>query len=752
MICMSGVQTAAEVRKSSTGTLYEVIDSVNLEITSMENIYRNISASAVTMSDVYQGMSASAAVMSGACQGMNASGAAVSKAYRDMSASIDERSLEAANESCPSMALTASRTRRYIDVSSEAQGEFNSKMEAGKDKANGLLKKIKATVASYMKLEKLSEAFDLSDQLAATTARLNLMNDGLQSTENLQNMIFLAAEQSRGSYQATADAVAGFGITAGDAFGSSEETVAFVEQINKQFAIAGMEASDIDAAMQQLTQVMGEGVLGGAEYDSILAQAPNIIQTIADYMGVPEEQLKNMAAEGQITADIVKAAMFAAADETNAKFAQMPQTFAQIETSFQNNTLMAFQPVLQKMNEIANSEAVQGLVNGAAAGVSMVAGIALELVNLLSNVADTVADNWSWLEPIVYGVAGALAVYCTALGIYNGIQAISNGLKAMAAFQEKVHAASLAMEAGATFTATAAQHGFNAALMACPLTRIILLIIAVIAVFYAAVAAVNHFAGTAVSATGLICGAVAFAGALILNTAIGILNAILQWAWTNFVEPFIGIIEFVLNATNGGFDSFGDAVANLIGNIISWFLSLGKIVTKIIDAIFGTDWTSGLNALQDSVLEWGKNENAITLDRTAPMIDTRVDYGDAWDAGYSFGEGIDNSISSLFGGDERDEHEYDSSHYGEAITDGIDDIGDNTGAIRDSMQITEEDLKYLRDIAEQEAVNRFTTAEIIIEQTNHNNVSGRMDLDGIVSGLTDAANEAVAVIAEGVYA
>lgn len=749
---MSGVQTAAEVRKSSTGTLYEVIDSVNLEITSMENIYRNISASAVTMSDVYQGMSASAAVMSGACQGMNASGAAVSKAYRDMSASIDERSLEAANESCPSMALTASRTRRYIDVSSEAQGEFNSKMEAGKDKANGLLKKIKATVASYMKLEKLSEAFDLSDQLAATTARLNLMNDGLQSTENLQNMIFLAAEQSRGSYQATADAVAGFGITAGDAFGSSEETVAFVEQINKQFAIAGMEASDIDAAMQQLTQVMGEGVLGGAEYDSILAQAPNIIQTIADYMGVPEEQLKNMAAEGQITADIVKAAMFAAADETNAKFAQMPQTFAQIETSFQNNTLMAFQPVLQKMNEIANSEAVQGLVNGAAAGVSMVAGIALELVNLLSNVADTVADNWSWLEPIVYGVAGALAVYCTALGIYNGIQAISNGLKAMAAFQEKVHAASLAMEAGATFTATAAQHGFNAALMACPLTRIILLIIAVIAVFYAAVAAVNHFAGTAVSATGLICGAVAFAGALILNTAIGILNAILQWAWTNFVEPFIGIIEFVLNATNGGFDSFGDAVANLIGNIISWFLSLGKIVTKIIDAIFGTDWTSGLNALQDSVLEWGKNENAITLDRTAPMIDTRVDYGDAWDAGYSFGEGIDNSISSLFGGDERDEHEYDSSHYGEAITDGIDDIGDNTGAIRDSMQITEEDLKYLRDIAEQEAVNRFTTAEIIIEQTNHNNVSGRMDLDGIVSGLTDAANEAVAVIAEGVYA
>lgn len=752
---MSGVQTAAEVRKSSTGTLYEVIDSVNLEITSMENIYRNISASAVTMSDVYQGMSASAAVMSGACQGMNASTAAVSKAYRDMSASIDERSLEAANESCLRMALTASRTRRYIDVSSEAQGEFNSKMEAGKDKANGLLQKIKAAAAPYMKLEKLSEAFDLSDQLAATTARLNLMNDGLQSTENLQDMIFLAAEQSRGSYQATADAVAGFGITAGDAFGSSEETVAFVEQINKQFAIAGMEASDIDAAMQQLTQVMGEGVLSGAEYDSILAQAPNIIQTIADYMGVPEEQLKNMAAEGQITADIVKAAMFAAADETNAKFAQMPQTFAQIETSFRNNALMAFQPVLQKMNEIANSEAVQGLVNGAIAGISVAAGIALELLNLLSDVADTVADNWSWLEPIVYGVAGALAVYYGWLLLTEAAEKAVAAAQAIATGAKMLAVPVYAILTGATMAEVAAQWGLNAAMYACPIVWIIILIIALIAVFYAAVAALNHFTGTSVSATGLICGA--------FMVALAVIGNIFVTLWNLAADVFVLIYNLVASVANFMGNVFDDpvgAIARLFFDLFDTVLGILEALASAIDTIFGSNLAGSIRGWRDSLGGWvddtfGKENEIMARINADDMKLGRFDPEAAWDAGYSFGEGIDGTgnaarASGLLSGGLGDAFAPDD--YTEEISSGIHDTADNTGAIRDSMEITEEDLRYLRDIAEQEAVNRFTTAEIIIEQTNHNNVSGRMDLDGIVSGLTDAANEAVTVIAEGVYA
>ena len=196
---------------------------------------------------------------------------------------------------------------------------------------------------------------------------------------------------------------------AGDAFSSSEETIAFMEQVNKQFRIAGTEAAGIDAAMLQLTQAMGSGVLRGEEYNSILEQAPNIIQAIADYLEVPKGELKDMAAEGMITADIVKAAMFAAADETNAKFESMPMTFEQIWTSFENHALMAFQPVLERMNEIGNSEAFQGIVDNAITALSVVAGLALEAFDLLVAGAQLLADNWSWLSPIIYGVAGALA-------------------------------------------------------------------------------------------------------------------------------------------------------------------------------------------------------------------------------------------------------------------------------------------------------------------------------------------------------
>ena len=431
-----------------------------------------------------------------------------------------------------------------------------------------------------------------------------------------------------------------------------------------------------------------------------------------------------MAAEGVITADIVKAAMFAAADETNAKFESMPMTFEQIWTSFENTALMAFQPVLERMNEIGNSETFQGLADNAIGALSVVAWFALEVFDLLIAGAQLVADNWSWLSPIIYGVAGALAVY-------YGWQMLC---------------------AVATGTMSAAQAVLNAIMGANPVMIVVLAVIALIAAFYAAVGAINHFMGTSVSATGIICGVIAMAGAVVLNTAIGVINAILQAVW-QFVTPFIFIVEWILNVANGGFDSFGGAVANLIGNIISWFLSLGMVVTKIIDAIFGTDWTAGLSSLQDTVLAWGKNEDAVTLDRTAPEIDYRINYEDSWDAGYSFGKGIDESIADFDPASLFDTNIPDAGSYAnlEGIWSGVEDIAGNTGAMADSMEITGEELKYLRDMAEQEVVNRFTTAEIKIEQTNHNTIKNDMDLDGIMSGMTDMMNEAIDISTEGVH-
>lgn len=673
---------------------------------------------------------------------------------------VENMDVEAANQAYLRLSQTVGNTERYIRDNVDEQGRFNREIEEGTNEANSLMQTIKGAVAAYATIQTLSTALNLSDQLTSTTARLNLMNDGLQTTQDLQNMIYLSAERARGSYQATADAVSKLGLMAGDAFGSSEEIIAFMEQVNKQFTIAGTEAAGIDAAMLQLTQAMGSGVLRGEEYNSILEQAPNIIQAIADYMEVPKGQLKDMAAEGQITADIVKAAMFAAADETNVKFESMPKTFSQIWTSFQNTALMEFQPVLQRMNEIANSEAFQEFVNNAIEGLSMVAGIALEIFDLLVGVAGAVADNWSWLSPIIYGVAAALAVYYGWQLAVNAINAITKGIHIAMAIAQMIHAAATGALTAATAAEIAAQNGLNAALYACPIVWIIVLIIALIALFYAAVAAVNKFAGTSVSATGIICGAFMVALAFIGNIFVAL--------WNLVVDVFVLIYNLVATVANFIGNVFTDpigAVCRLFFDLADTVLGILQALASAIDAIFGSNLAGSVQGWRDSLGGWvddtfGKGDEVMAKMNADDMKLGRFEYGAAWDAGYSFGEGIDESIanfdpSSLFDTNVPGADDYANlGNYGSGIGgigSGVDDIAGNTGKIADSMDITEEDLKYLRDIAEQEAVNRFTTAEITIEQTNNNNISSKMDLDGVISGLDDALGEAIDIITEGAH-
>ena len=682
----------------------------------------------------------------------------------NLNRAVENMDVQAANEAYLRLSQTVGNTERYIRDNVDEQGRFNQEINEGVANADNLMNTIKGAVAAYATIQTVTKALDLSDTLTSTTARLNLMNDGLQTTQDLQNMIYLSAERSRGAYQATADAVSKLGLMAGDAFGSSEEIVAFMEQVNKQFTIAGTETAGIEAAMLQLTQAMGSGVLRGEEYNSILEQAPNIIQAIADYMDVPKGQLKDMAAEGQITADIVKAAMFAAADETNAKFESMPMTFSQIWTSFQNTALMAFQPVLNRMNEIANSDAFQNFVNNAITGLSTVAGIALEIFDLLVDVASAVADNWSWLSPIIYGVAAALVVYYTALGIYNGIQLISNGIKAAAALQEKIHAASLAMETGVTFAATAAQYGFNAALYACPLTWIIMLILALIVVIFAVCNAIAKMTGIANSGFGVITGGV---------------NVVIQF-FKNLSLTVANIALGIGNAIAALASNMMTAFHNAICSVQSWFYNLLSTALSVIEGI-----CSALNKLPFVEFDYSGISSAADdyAAKASEAAGNKEDYqsisdafnegfttfdafqdgwaSDAFNAGAAWGDGIADkvsnfSLSDVFGQTDIPNVGDYTSGFNDAIAnsgvgDSIGNIDDNTGKIKDSLDVTEEDLKYLRDIAEQETINRFTTAEITIEQTNHNTVSGKMDLDGVVDGLTDAVNEAVDIIAEGVH-
>lgn len=680
---------------------------------------------------------------------------------QNLNRAVDNMDVQAANEAYLRLSQTVGNTERYIRDNVDEQGRFNREIEEGTNEANSLMQTIKGAVAAYATIQTLSTALNLSDQLTSTTARLNLMNDGLQTTQDLQNMIYLSAERARGSYQATADAVSKLGLMAGDAFGSSEEIIAFMEQVNKQFTIAGTEAAGIDAAMLQLTQAMGSGVLRGEEYNSILEQAPNIIQAIADYMEVPKGQLKDMAAEGQITADIVKAAMFAAADDTNAKFESMPKTFSQIWTSFQNTALMAFQPVLQRINEIANSEAFQTFVNNAIEGLSMVAGVVLEIFDALVDVAGVVAENWSWLSPIIYGVVGALAVYYTWLLLTKGAELAVAAVHGIVAVAKGIMAAATMIATGATWAETTAQYGFNAALLACPITWIIILIIALIALFYAAVAAVNKFAGTSVSATGIICGAFMVALAFIGNIFVAL--------WNLVVDVFVLIYNLVATVANFIGNVFTDpigAVCRLFFGLADTVLGILQALASAIDAIFGSNLAGSVQGWRDSLGGWvddtfGKGDEIMAKMNADDMKLGRFEYGAAWDAGYSFGEGIDESIanfdpSSLFDTNIPGADDYANlSDYGSGIGgigSGVDDIAGNTGAIKDSMDITEEDLKYLRDIAEQEAINRFTTAEINIDQSGmQNTINKDTDIDGVVNMLTDAVNETIDRMAEGVH-
>lgn len=682
----------------------------------------------------------------------------------DLNRAMERMDVSAANEAYLRLSSTVSNTERYIRDNTDEQGRFNRAIDEGTQGAGDLMNMIKGAVAAYASVQTIGKVMDLSDQLTSTTARLNLMNDGLQTTQDLQNMIYLSAERSRGAYQATADAVSKLGLMAGDAFSSSEEIIAFTEQLNKQFTIAGTETAGIEAAMLQLTQAMGSGVLRGEEYNSILEQAPNIIQAIADYMEVPKGQLKDMAAEGEITAEIVKNAMFAASDETNAKFEAMPKTFSQIWTSFQNTALMAFQPVLQRLNDVANSEAFQTFINGAIEALSMVAGIVVEIFNLIASVGTMIADNWSWLSPIIYGVAAALLVYYGRLMLVRGAELALAAVQGVVAVAKGILAAATMLVTGATWAQTTAQYGLNAAMYACPIVWIIILIIALIALFYAAVAAVNKFAGTSVSATGIICGVFMVAAAFIGNLFVALINFVIDIfvvLW-NFIAAFANFFGNVFNDPVG-------AIARLFFDLVDTVLSLLQSLASAIDTIFGSNLAGAVQGWRDSLGGWvdstfGQGEEIMAKLNAEDLHLDRFEYSSAWDAGYSFGEGIDESIanfdpSSLFDTNVPGAGDYaDLSNYGSdlgglgGIGSGVDDIAGNTGAIADSMDITEEDLKYLRDIAEQEAVNRFTTAEISVDMSGmQNNISNGMDLDGVISGLTEGVNEAIDSMAEGVH-
>lgn len=666
--------------------------------------------------------------------------------------------VSAANDAYLRLSQTVGNTERYIRDNVDEQGRFNQEISAGTQQANELTNTIKRAVAAYISIQSVGKALNISDELVQTTSRLNMMNDGVQTTAELVNMVYVAAQDARGSFSQMADVVARFGNNAKDAFSSSEEVVAFADLIQKQMTIAGASTQEAANAELQLSQALGSGVLRGDELNSIFEQAPNLIQNIADYLDVPIGKIREMAADGELSADVVKAAIFSAADDINSKFNEMPMTWGQMWQSMQNTALIAFQPVLQRLNDLANSEAFQTFIQGAIEAMATLANILLNVFEVAASVGAFIGDNWSIIAPIIYGVIAALGAYLAIMGIVNAITAISAAIDA-------TKAAADALAAGQTFLWTVQQYGLNAALAACPITWIIVLIIALIAIIFAVCNAIAKMTGIANSGFGVITGGVNVViqffknlGLTVANIALGIGNAIAALA-SNMMTAF----------------------HNAICSIQSWFYNLLSTALSVIEGICAAlnklpfvefDYSGISSAADDyaakaSEAAGNKEDYQSISDAFNEGFTTFDAFQDGWasdafNAGAAWGDGVADkvsnfSLSDVFGQTDIPNVSDYTSGFSDAIAnsgvgDGIGNIDDNTGKIKDSLDITEEDLKYLRDIAEQEAINRFTTAEINVDMSGmQNTVNSGDDIDGFMTKLTDSVNEAVDNMTEGVH-
>ena len=643
------------------------------------------------------------------------------------------------------------------------QDRFNRRIRDGTTAADGLWSKLKGIAATVGGLAAVKKILGVSDQLTSTNARLNnaMINfDDGGSLTDLEKKVMASAQRSRTFYMDAASSIAKLGLNARDAFGSMDEVIAFQELINKQFIIGGASVQEQQAAMIQLTQAMASGLLRGEELNSVSEQAPGIIQSIADYLDVSIGEIRAMAAEGQLTADVVKNAMFAAADDIETKFSNMPKTWGQIWIGMKNKALSIFNPILNKVNQVANSEKFTQVTNGVINGLAGIASVATVVLDLLIGGAALVVDNWSWLAPIVGGVATAFLVLNGAMLAYKTVTGIVNALETVKAARLAMTTVATGAQTTATFAQTAAQYGLNAALMACPLTWIILLIIAVIAAIYAACAAVAKFTGIANSGFGVICGGIMVVIAFFKNLGLSVANIALG----------------IWNALGACASNIGTAFHNVISNVQGWFYNLLSTALTVVAGICEAlnklpfvefDYSGITNKASEyaakSAEAYGNVEEyksvADAFNEGMSTFDTFQDgwAADAFASGAAWGDGVADKVSGMFDFSALDSmgaDSLDAFNLGndlDSIYGNTGDIANNTAATADALDIAEEDLAYLRDIAEREAINRFTTAEIKVEQHNENHISKDADLDGIMDAWANDFAEKLEVSEEGVH-
>lgn len=644
----------------------------------------------------------------------------------------------------------------------------------------------------------IGKAIKLSDKMTMTDAKLNLVSGGDKKLKNeLEAKTFAAAQRSTTDYLEFNKAVGKLGILAGDKFKNNDSIVRFVELMNKSFQISGAETSERNAAMLQITQAIASNRLQGDEFRSILENAPMVMQALTKSLGVGHDQLKKMAKEGKITADVLIKAMFDAGTKIEEMYKQLPMTWERHWQKLKNVGVMAFKPIHEQFNRLFNSDKFQKFINGLGTAMIVLGNLAGwafgKLLDLVGKVVDGFAKLINWVKNAtgVFGILKDMIVALTfATAIYGVVWAIVNWRTTLA-----IMGALLLIKAffwlGKVVLILSAILGTvvlvwyliaNAEKLATKWAAIwgvitgnkALLIIAVIALV---IYIIYKMSDSWADAIGKIVGVTFQAVAVIWNIIYGVISAILQF-FLVFVNSFIDGWEFALNCVNGGFDNFGNKCKNLLGQIISWFLNLGKVVTTIVDAIFGTNWTAGLESLQKNLLSWGKNKNAITLKRyeasevLGNLGMNRWAYSDAYDKGYDWGSDgvkkVSGEFSKLTKGMSDLEGKLNDLTKAElggqkvtadalnGIEDKLGDVGGNTGDTAKNTGETAKntsssnDYSYLRDWSYARGMGSSIGYNIKIEQNNQNKIGNNMDLNRVIDAVRDAIIEGIYNGAEGV--
>lgn len=591
----------------------------------------------------------------------------------------------------------------------------------------------------------ISGAVALADEYTSLNARLALVAGSQSNVAALNDMIYESAQRARGGYMDMAKAVASLSVNARDAFPDPRKTVQFMEGMQKLFVIGGASKENQQFAMLQLQQALASGRLQGDEFRSITENAPILQDMIAKTMKVSRGELKQLSAQGEITADIIKRAIFENMDEINDKFERMPKRWSDHFIDFKNVVLKSFAPIADRINQLANSEGVRSMFRMLKNGVKSIMPVIYAVIGGVERFVNMFTAGISAVASFVQNHSLLMQMALIALGGYlafvGTMALVSAGQMALAAISTAAKTAADWLETVALIALTVAQEGLNAALYACPLTWIVGAVIAVIAVLYAAVAAVNYFAGTSISATGIIFGAFMWLFSSIWNMI----------AFT--VNMFVSLAEFIgnvfvdpLNATYNLFADIWNGVVDLVGQAVAAIVDMIAQIPGMNKLGISTDFSAESLHLERKEISGGYDFSGYKMKTLDPANEM------AW--GYNVGAGIGDSISDAFRLPEIEAPGYNAKD----IVDNTANTADNTGKgvkdakrAADALDSTADDLAFLREAAEREAINKYTTATIHIDVGGVTaGDTGGNDFDGVLRRLNDVLIESVENGAEAV--